>query len=71
MHNQPLVVEQLDRMMCDSPGCDHKSHDGLWLHPACHPGAGTNILYRFGALHIECKRCKRSVADIKVGSALR
>lgn len=63
-----LTINHLDRMMCGSLGCDHTSHDGLYLHPRCHTGQGVEVLYRFGQLEIACRVCKAKVCNVKVSA---
>ena len=62
-----LTREQLDTFGCGTPNCGH-DHTVLFLHSACHPLAGTRASYdkRTGNLTIECKRCKKLVAEVKV-----
>jgi hypothetical protein len=62
-----LSREQLDVAGCGSPNCGH-DHTVLFLHSVCHPSAGTRASYdkRTGLLTIECKRCDRLVAHVKV-----
>jgi hypothetical protein len=62
-----LSRRQLDVAGCDEPNCGH-DHSVLYLHAACHPKAGTNARYDkpTGLLTIECKRCNKLVAQVKV-----
>jgi hypothetical protein len=64
-----LHREDLDALTnrCSVPGCTRTRHDGeIWLHSRCHPSAPTWACYRGGRLRIECARCKRPIATIKV-----
>lgn len=60
--------KDLDRMGCDSPGCDHTAHEGLVFHPACHPGTPTWAEYSAmtGAVTLRCAVCAADVARIAV-----
>jgi hypothetical protein len=64
-----LTRDQLDGMGCGTPNCGH-GHTVLHLHAACHPSAGTRASYdkRTGALTIECVKCKKLVAHVKVAA---
>jgi hypothetical protein len=64
-----LSREQLDATGCGTPNCGH-DHTVLYLHGACHPSVGTRVSYdkRTGLLTIECKRCKKLIAHVKVAS---
>ena len=64
-----LTRKQLDPMGCGAPDCGH-DHSVLFLHPACHPTAGTWVKYEklTGRVTVECKRCKKLVVRIKVAS---
>jgi hypothetical protein len=62
-----LTRKQLDVAGCGQPNCEH-DHTVLFLHGACHPNAGTRVSYdkRTGELTVECRRCKKLVAQVKV-----
>jgi hypothetical protein len=62
-----LSRKQLDGMGCGTPNCGH-DHTVLYLHAACHLHAGSSVKYdkRTGALTIECVKCKKLVAKVKV-----
>jgi hypothetical protein len=64
-----LSRKQLDVAGCGEPNCDH-DHTVLFLHSVCHPNAGTRVNYdkRTGLLTIECRRCKKLIAHVKVAS---
>lgn len=64
---EALARRQLDIAGCDEPNCDH-DHSVLYLHSACHPNAGTRVSYEklTGLLTIDCRRCKKLVAQVKV-----
>jgi hypothetical protein len=59
----------LDRLGCSVPGCDHKDHEELYLHPHCHADAGTWASYdkTTGTLTISCCECERPFVEILVG----
>lgn len=63
-----LYREQLDKAHCSTPGCNHKTHDELWLHAACHTGEGVVAKYSQGQLSIYCRRCKKLVVEIAVAA---
>lgn len=62
-----LSRKQLDAAGCGDPNCSY-DHTVLFLHSVCHPSAGTRVNYdkRTGVLTIECRRCKKLVAHVKV-----
>lgn len=62
-----LTRLQLDIAGCGEPNCNH-DHSVLFLHAACHPSAGTRVSYDkpTGLLTIECRRCDKLVAKVKV-----
>jgi len=57
---------------CEVPGCTHKDHDELFLHPKCHPGAGIQVSYKRGAgfMRLCCNRCKRHIVDVLLADPL-
>ncbi len=65
-----LYREDLDAVGCGSPGCDHKDHqDGaIFLHAACHMGAGVEAEYKNGEVTIRCNECKGHVTTIAVAN---
>ncbi len=63
-----LYREDLDKMTCGDPGCDHTAHDGLYLHGACHIDSPTWAEYREGQLIITCATCKKLIGIIAVAS---
>lgn len=66
----PYTADVLDRMSCDTPGCDHTAHDGgLFFHGACHPSAALNAHYQDGVVAMTCAVCKLPVADVRVARA--
>jgi hypothetical protein len=66
-----LTCEDLDAQTCAAPGCDHTSHDGLFLHGACHPRAPLVVEYRLGVLTVRCARCTQFVTRIAVARGVR
>lgn len=64
----PLTRQQLDRLGCDNPGCDHTAHDGLILHSNCHPDTPTWTEYNAnaGTLTIRCAECDHRIVRIAV-----
>jgi hypothetical protein len=64
----PLTRQQLDRLGCDTPGCDHTAHDGLILHSNCHPDTPTWAEYNAnaGTLTIRCAECNHRIVRIAV-----
>lgn len=67
---EALSRKQLDVAGCGVPNCGH-DHTVLYLHGICHPSAGTRASYdkRTGLLTIECRRCKKLVARVKVAES--
>ena len=66
-----LYLEDLLKMKCANPECDHTAHDSLIvLNQACHAGAGFAIQANAmeGIIHIRCNNCNSFVADIAVAS---
>lgn len=66
-----LYLEDLERMKCCTPDCDHDSHDGLmYFHSLCHPLEPTWVHFdgSTGELVIECAVCKEDVARVVVAS---
>jgi hypothetical protein len=64
-----LHREQLDAGTCSTPGCDHASHDGLYLHGRCHPASPTWAEYRAtGVVRITCGTCRKLICEIAVAS---
>lgn len=65
-----LNQEHLEKMGCQSPGCDHQGHGGepFHFHPRCHPGAGADVAYIKGRgfLSLVCHKCKKPVVEIEV-----
>jgi hypothetical protein len=63
-----LHRSELDDMTCQSPGCDHTAHDGMFLHSACHPTAATWAEYqpKTGLLRVTCAACDELLAEIAV-----
>lgn len=66
-----LTKQDLDVNTCD---CDegHCEHSVLYLHPNCHPSAGTWVRYTKGSgeLEVTCKKCKRLVCKIAVADPI-
>ena len=61
-----LTREQLDRMGCYEPLCDHKHDNVLYFHPRCHGGSPTWSRYEQGTIVISCATCDTEVARIAV-----
>ena len=65
----PLTRVDLDSAGCDWPGCTHTDHPVMYLHPRCHPSAGTCVEYRRdGVLRIQCRKCEKLVAKVLVAT---
>lgn len=67
----PFNVAGLEAMIlmgCSNPDCDHALHDELFLHPRCHPKAGTWASYKTGSkvVRVVCKTCRKLVCEIQV-----
>jgi hypothetical protein len=60
-------AEDLDRLGCKVPGCDHRGDKGeTFLHARCHMTAPTWTSYRAGVLTITCSVCGGHVTAIAV-----
>jgi hypothetical protein len=60
-------AEDLDKLGCQVPGCDHSGERGETLiHSLCHFEAPTWTSYRAGVLTITCSVCGRQVSAIAV-----
>lgn len=66
--SKPFTRADLDHVHCSVPGCttEHAGGNSVFLHGRCHVGAGNEVEYVDGLLHIRCTRCKREVAAIQV-----
>ena len=64
-----LTRSALDATGCGDPGCT-EDHSIIYLHPKCHPDAGTWTSYNkdTGTLAVECTECEMVLARIKVAS---
>jgi hypothetical protein len=64
---QALTADSMNRMRCENPNCGH-DHSVLYLNASCHPKAGVEVRYTKATaiLTLECKKCKKVVADIAV-----
>jgi hypothetical protein len=64
----PLTQRELNSVGCETPGCDHTTHDGLYLHSNCHPEMPTWTHYNAvsGTLRIECALCGHPIVRIAV-----
>ena len=63
--------EYMDNLTCSAPGCDHSAHTGdeLYMHQACHPGAGVIALETKDAgVTIACAVCRKTVITIALDS---
>lgn len=69
MTTAALSRKQLDAAGCGTPNCGH-DHTVLHLHSVCHPAAGSRASYDklTGLLTIECRRCQKLIAQVKVAS---
>jgi hypothetical protein len=65
-----LTKERMDELHCARPGCDHKGHEGLWMHSACHPDVPLWALYENGELRLECAECHQMVVTVQVAGEL-
>lgn len=66
-----LYAEELEKLKCGNPDCDHKAHDSiLILEQKCHPGAGTKVSVNAmeGFLTVCCSECGELICDIAVAS---
>jgi hypothetical protein len=52
---------------CSVPGCNHKSHREIFLHPRCHSGAGLRLSYpQPDVLQLDCAACSDQILNIAV-----
>jgi len=53
---------------CQSPDCDHKHHsnDPMFLHPRCHPKAGTwvSVNAETRTIRVACAACRKLVVEV-------
>jgi hypothetical protein len=63
-----LYVEDLDRMHCTNPLCEHRDHRTLILHSRCHPQIPTWATYdrEQEAVVITCAVCATRLTTIAV-----
>lgn len=66
-----LYKEDLDKVQCSEPSCDHTGHDygGLFLQQKCHPYANQTVLYEDGKIKVFCSECDRDIAEVAVAKA--
>lgn len=62
-----LYLEDMQKLHCETPGCDHSAHGGLFINPACHPGGGVEVEFVGEGLRIRCYRCGKYICTIAVG----
>jgi hypothetical protein len=64
-----VTRNELNALGCNMPGCDHKDHNVMFLHPNCHAYAGTWASYdkTTDTLTIRCRACERAFVEILVG----
>jgi hypothetical protein len=62
--------EQLDQLRCGNPECDHTNCFELYLHSACHPKAGLQVMYSKldGTMTVSCAECDATVVVFQVSS---
>jgi len=60
-----LTKKELIEAGCGVENCGH-DHSVLYLHPRCHPAAGTRVRFekKSTLLIVECVACKREVVRI-------
>jgi hypothetical protein len=65
-----LTSAELNGFGCSDPNCT-EDHSIVYLHPRCHPEAGTWTCFdkRTGALIIECMECQKPFVSILVASS--
>ncbi len=63
-------MERIAADACGHPGCKGDHDHTRFLHPKCHMSAGTWASYTAGTgvLKIVCKKCRRVVCEIVVGT---
>lgn len=70
-HIVMLYLEDLTKLKCQNPECDHTGHDkALILNQACHPEAGQKVTANAmeGVLTIQCNECGGIVCEIAIAS---
>jgi hypothetical protein len=65
-----LYREDLDELICCTPGCTEDHSGPLYYHPKCHPHAGTLVVMHRGSdhIHVICMTCEKPVVEIAVAS---
>jgi len=64
-----LYREDMDQVVmggCSSPDCTDPHVKNMFIHGKCHTGAGNEVEYNEGVLHIRCLECKKPIADFPV-----
>lgn len=64
--SEPLSRAELDRMKCDTPGCNATEHDHgpMSLLSRCHPEGGVAAFYARGVLSIACHSCGKLIVEL-------
>ena len=65
-----LTCTELNSIGCSDPDCTH-DHSVVYLHPRCHPEAGTWASFDkgTGTLTIECVQCQKPFVGILVADS--
>lgn len=63
---KPFGRDRLDRMGCHDCGDADHAEQGMFIHGKCHPGAGNDVCYRNGRIHVACRECKKPIVAIAV-----
>ena len=60
--------QDLNMMVCSTPGCDHKDHGQMYLHGRCHPESPTWTYYDSNdcCLVVICAECRTVIVRAKV-----
>ena|ERR1700724_1271997 len=55
---------------CQTPGCDHRNHDAVYLHARCHVASPLWAEYYGSALRLCCRKCRGLIEMVEATSAL-
>jgi len=68
MNLRIMTRNDLNKIGCQSPNCNHKDDDILYLHSGCHPGGSLEVMYEksTGRLILECAECETQVIVVEI-----
>lgn len=62
----PLYAEDFVPMKCETPGCT--CGGAIFIHPRCHPEAGTWVSILDGVATVICRECRKLVVEIRIAN---